>query len=461
MSSQKAAEGHSDEQVNEHGHEHAHAPLVELLGVEVEETKSWERVASVRLPAGEWEQARAKVLVGIRRKAQAPGFRKGKVPMKMVEDMYAREIVYDALDWLLPRAWHQALHDLELDIVSDPEYADIDFGEEGGEFSFKATVQVRPEVEIKGWKGIKVTWYKEDFPERGVEQTLEQLRESRAEYAVVERAAADGDRVTVDFRQVDEGGLPVLGTQVTGHVFELGNQYVLEAFSAGVRGMGLEEERSFPVTYPEDYDQETLAGQTRQFQVTLKKVEEKKLPELDDEFAAQVGEFESVDALKTRIEGNIRAEIDQRNEGRLETALVQSLLAVNEFELPPAMIANYTEHLIADQEERGGNKLEAKERSEASERLKPGAEFALKRWFLIEAVARQESMSIGDEDFAAHLEALAEAEGSEVDSIRQSVERAGAEGRMREDLLHRKVFAFLRDQAKIKEEAIPQPAAQG
>lgn len=452
MSSQKAAEGQSA-----HDHKHDHAPLVELLGVEVEETSSWERVVAIRVPVSEWDQARGKVLVGIRKKANLPGFRKGKVPAKMVESHYAQEIAYDALDWLLPRAWHQATHELELATVNDPEFSDIDFGGDSGEFAFKATVQVRPEVSISGFKGIKVTWYREPQPEDGVENTLKQIRESRAEFADVERECADGDRVTVDFSQMEADGIPLVGTEVKGHAFELGSAYVLDAFSDGIRGMKLSEERVFPVNYPDDYDQETLAGETRQFKATLQKVEEKKLPDLDDEFAAQVGEFASLKELEDRISSNIKAEIDQRNQGRLETALVQSLLAVNEFEIPPAMVDNYTEHLIADQEQRGGREMEAAERTQAAEQMKPGAEFALKRWFLLEAVSRQESFETSDEEFEKHLQELAEAESGDIDSIRQSVERAGAEGRIREDLLHRKVFAFLQDQAKIKEEEIPQP----
>ncbi len=460
MSSQKAAatsgEGHDQHE----GHSHDHAPLVELLGVDVEETKSWERVVSIRVPVAEWEKARGKVFVGIRRKASLPGFRKGKVPKQMVESRYAQEIAYDALDWLLPRAWHQAMHELDLNTVSNPEFSDIAFGNDDGEFCFKGAVQVRPEVSIKGWKGIKVTWYVEPEPEGGVEQTLTQIQESRADYSVVERESADGDRLTVDFHQVEEGGLPILGTEVKGHVFELGSAYVLEAFSGGLRGMQVGEERVFPVSYPDDYDQETLAGETRQFKATLQQVEEKKLPSLDDDFAAEVGEFDSIQDLRDRIAKNIKDDIDQRNRGRLETSLVQSLLAVNEFELPPAMIDDYTEHLISDQEKRGGREMEAEERKEAGERLRPGAEFAIKRWFLLDAVGRQEELIVSDEDFEEHLKALAEAEGGELDEIRKSVERAQAEGRMREDLLHKKVFTFLQDAAKIKEEPIPQPAEQ-
>lgn len=460
MSSQPAAQGRPEEASTQKSSrcDHDHAPLVELLGMEVEETKSWERVVSLRLPVSAWDDARAKALVGVRRKAQLPGFRKGKVPAKMVAAQFAQEIAYEALDWLLPRAWHQAMHDLDLAVVNDPEYSDIDFGEGKEVFFFKATVQVRPVVSISGHKGIKVTWYKEPEPEGGVDQTLSQIRESRAEFTELERAAAAGDRLTVDFQQVDDDGLFVIGTEVKGHVFELGSEYVLAAFSEGLRGASPGEERQFPVTYPADYDQESLAGQIRRFKVTLQKLEEKNLPALDDDFAAEVGEFKSLAELQERIAKNIKAEIDQRNGNRLETALVQSLLAINEFEMPPVMVSNYVEHLIADQEQRGGRELEPAERTEAAERMKPAAEFALKRWMLLDAVAEQEAMLVSDEEFEQHLQALAEAEGGEIDSIRRSVERAGAASRIREDLLHRKVFEFLREQAKIKEEAIPQPA---
>lgn len=464
MSSQQAASGPGpgpSPAPPEHEHkEHNHPPLVAITAVEVEETKSWQRVVSVKLPLAEWEAARAQVLTGVRRKAQVPGFRKGKVPMEMVESLYAQEIAYDALDWLLPRAWHQAMHEVTLDTVNDPEYSDIDFGEESGSFGFKATVEVRPQVKIEGYQGQSVTAYEEEVPADGLERTLAQLQEARAAFNPVERAAADGDRVTVDFRQVDVGGLPVLGTEVKDHAFELGSPYVLEAFSTGVRGMAPGEERRFPVSYPADYDQESLAGQSRNFLVTLKGVEAKSLPALDDDFAKEVGKFDSIQKLRDQIQANFEAEIRDRNRGRLEAALVQGLLAKNPFELPPSMVASYVLHLISDQERRGGRALSDEERRQAIEGLAPGAELAIKRWFVLDAVAKQEALAVSDADYEAHLDALAAAEGQPPAEIRKSVERAGAAGRLREDLLHRKVFAFLEAQAQIKRAPIPRPEVE-
>lgn len=462
MSSQPAAQSpeHAHDHDHEHEHEHGHAPLVAISELTVEEPKSWQRVVTVKLPLGEWEAARAHVFTGVRRKAQVPGFRKGKVPAEMVESLYAREIALDALDWLLPRAWHQAMHEVSLETVNDPDYGDVDFGEESGVFSFKATVEVRPKVTIEGYQGQAVTAHEEPVPADGVERTLAQLQEARAEFAVVERPAADGDRVTVDFRQVDEGGLPVLGTEVKGHHFELGSPYVLEAFSTGVRGMSPGEERRFPVSYPADYDQESLAGQTRNFQVTLVQVEAKGLPALDDSFASEVGKFESMQQLRDRIQSNIEAEIAGRNRQRLEAALVHGLLAKNPFELPPSMVASYVLHLLADEERRRGRALSEEERQQAIEGLAPGAELAIKRWFILDAVAKQEGLAVSDEDYEAHLDALAEAEGRPGAEIRQSVARAGAAGRIREDLLHRKVYTFLEGAAQIQRAPLPEPAAE-
>ena len=145
--------------------------------------------------------------------------------------------------------------------------------------------------------------------------------------------------------------------------------------------------------------------------MTLKQVEAKSLPALDDALAAEVGKFKSMDELREQVARNIEADIQQRNRQRLETALVQGLLAINPFELPPSMIENYTAHLIADQERRGGRTLDEAERAEAIKGLRPGAEFAIKRWFVMAAVAEQESLGVDDADFEAHLEALATSRG--------------------------------------------------
>ena len=433
---------------------HHHEPLVKLLSVNMESPHTWQRVLAVRLPEEEWQQARAKVLVGLKRKVQIPGFRKGKVPKEIVETQFAEQLNMDALEWLLPRAWHQALHEVSIRPVNDPEFSDLEFGEEGGEFAFKATVEVRPEVKIHAYQGVKVTWYKEPEPPDGVERTLESLQESRAQHHEVQRPARDGDRVTVDFRQTEASGVPILGTEVKGHVFELGSPGILPEFSAGVQGMSLGEQRSFPLHYPPDFEQASLAGQVRHFQVTLQKLEEKELPALDDPFAAQLGNFKSLEELRDQIARNITAEVEQRNRRRLETALVQSLLVLNEFELPPSMVTGYVEQLLEDQQRGGGRPLSPEEKREAAESFKPAAEFAIKRWFLLEAVGEQESLSVSDADYETQLERIAQAEGTDLAAVRRRVERARAEGRIREDLLHRKIMAFLISGAAIREEMI-------
>jgi trigger factor len=433
--------------------------LVEIISVDVEETKSWQRVVSVSLPAEEWTRAKAKQLIEVRRKVQVPGFRKGKAPKDLIASQYEGQINVDALQWLLPRAWHEALMQLATLVpIDEPEFSDIDFSEDS-DFVFKATVEIRPKVEISGYKDLKVTWYMDKMPDDGVDKTIESIRNSRAEYSEVDRGCADGDRLTADFCQVDDDGIVIVGTDVKDHVFEVGSPGILESFSTGVDGLSAGAEKKFPVSYPDDYEQETLAGETRNFQVTVKLVEEKILPEVTDEFAATLGEFSDVQTLRDQIEKNITSEIEHQNRNRLEAALVQSLLAINEFEIPPSMVSNYSEHMIAEREQ-GGQPLTDDERKEALEGLKPGAEMALKRWFMLDAVGHQEEITASDDDFEKHLESLAEGQETTVDEVRQNIERAKAGERVREELIHRKIFTFLEESAKIKKEDIPAQAAR-
>ena len=201
--------------------------------------------------------------------------------------------------------------------------------------------------------------------------------------------------LTVDFNQVDEGGLTIVGTLVEDHVFELGNPMILTEFSDGVRGLEQGGERAFNVAYPADYDQPELAGQTRRFQARVKKVEEKILPELNDEFAAGLGDFGNLQALKDRIGKNLDMEVDGRNRERLDAGLVQAALAKNEFEVPPSMVDNYVESIFADRDHGADKPMTEAEKEDARGNVKPGAEFAIRRWFLIDAVAEKvfESLS--------------------------------------------------------------------
>ncbi|MDP6418947.1 MAG: trigger factor [Candidatus Krumholzibacteria bacterium] len=448
----------SEDKTLQEPHAHDHPPLVELESVDVKETKNWQREVSVSLPCSEWEKARKQAAVETLKSVELPGFRKGKAPADLVEKQFGPRIDIEAVEWLLPRAWHQASHDLDFVPINDPEFSDIDFGE-GKSFTFKATVELRPEIQIKGTKGMKVTWYKEKLPEDACEQTLTNIREERADFILVEREAADGDRVTADFRQMDESGLPIVGTEVKDHVFELGNPMILEDFSKGMSGMKAEDERSFPVKYPEDFGNEELAGTTRSFHATLQRVEEKKLPELNDEFAKALGDFESLEQLRDRIQKNMEMEIEGRNRERLDASLVQSALAKNDFEVPPSMITGYVEAMIREQESKG-QEIPETEKEEARKNLRSGAEFAIKRWFLLDTVGKQEALSVSDEEYQEHLGKLAELEDSDLETVEKGIENAGAEGRIRDDLKQRKVLDYLMDQAKVKEEDIPESAPQ-
>ena len=446
-------------ETQEHTHDHSHAPLVELGEVSVEETKSWQRVVSVNVPATEWAEARKEAAKSLRKGVTLPGFRKGKAPADKVEAQYGPQIDMDTLEYLIPRAWHQATHEIDFMPINDPEYSDIDFGADKP-FSFKATVEIRPEVKIEGTKGMKVTWYQEEAPADAADQTLMGIRENRAEYKEVERSAKDGDRITADFHQVDESGIAIVGTQVADHSFELGSPMILEEFSTGMRGMSVGDERTFSVTYPEEYEQKELAGSLRAFNANLKKVEEKNLPELDDAFAKELGDFENVAALQERIEANIALEVEGRNRERLDAALIQSSVAKNEFEVPPSMVTRYVEAMLEEQVERAGGEMSDEDKENARKNFRPGAEFAIKRWFLLDSLGKQEGIVVSDEDFEEHMKKIAEQEGVEVDQIRESFAKHQAEGRVREDLLHRKVLDFLRENAKIKEEAIPETPPQ-
>lgn len=446
----------SDTTKTEH-EKHDHPPLVTIESYDVKETENWQREVTVTLAESDWTEARKQALSKVRKSVKIDGYREGKVPKEVVTAQYGPEIEREALEYLLPRAWHQLLHEVDLQAVADPEFTDVDFGD-GKPVTLKAVVEVRPEVKIKGYKGIKVTWYKEPVPEGAVEQTLEQIRESRAEYTEVDRPAAEGDRCTVDFRQVDPTGVPIIGTEVKDHPVEIGSPMVLPAFSEGLLGLAVSGERRIPVSYPDDYQEKDLAGQTREFLATVTKVEEKHLPELNDEFAASVGDFENIGALNEQIAENIRQDIEGRNRERLETALVSSLLAINEFGVPPRMVTHFAEQMIKSEEERRGVPIPDDEKEKAREGLRPGAELAIKRWFLLDSVAEQEKLHCTDDDLEKHLEMIAAAEGIEIEKVRETVDRQKAEGRMREDLQQKKVFEFLQSQAKVKEEEIKEPA---
>ena len=267
-----------------------------------------------------------------------PGFRKGKVPPQLVIQRVGREaVVEQALRDGLPEWYEQALIESGLATIGEPKLDVGDLPGEGEALEFTIEVGVRPRAELGEWKGLEVGRADAEVPDDAVQAELDRLREGFASLAPVERPAAAGDAVVIDFSGTIEGE-PFEGSESRDFVIELGSENLLPEFDAELTGAGAGDERTVEVRFPDDHQPENLAGKTASFAVTVKEVREKNLPELDDDFAAEASEFETVDELRDQIRSRMAEGLEQRAEAEFREAAVDAVAANAKLEIPHDLV---------------------------------------------------------------------------------------------------------------------------
>jgi trigger factor len=400
---------------------------------------------------------------GIARDLRLPGFRKGKAPPSLVIQRVGREAVLEqALQDSLPEWYERALLDSGVTPVGDPKLEVTSLPEEGESLSFAIEVGVRPRAQLGNYRGLEVGRPEPEVPDDVVEQELERMREGFARLEPVERKSAAGDVVVVDFRGTVDGE-PFEGGEARDYLLELGSGQLIEGFDENLTGLGAGEERDIEITFPTDYQPGRLAGQRATFHVDVKEVREKKLPDLDDDFAAEASEFDTLEELR----GDLRAKLGEAAARRIESdfriSAVDAAVAEARVDLPDELVtARATERwerLERELAARGIDpnaylRMQGRSREQVIEESKPDAERELKRDAVLEAIADAEEIEISDEEM---VEALAHSAEHERTSPEKLLERLRANGRdalIRQDLRMRKALDLLAESSK------PIPVAQ-
>ncbi|MGH2956961.1 MAG: trigger factor [Solirubrobacterales bacterium] len=400
------------------------------------------------------------------RDLKIPGFRKGKVPAEMVVQRLGRETVLtEALESSLGDWYERAMLDSGVSPVGDPKLDLTELPGEGEPLRFAIEVAVRPEAKLGDYKGLEVGRAEPEIPKEAVDAELDRLREAFAKLNPVERKAKQGDVLLIDYEgKID--GEPFEGGSAKDYLLEFGAGRVLPELEQAVEDAEPGEERKATVTFPDDYPAEEVAGKTAEFEIRVREVREKELPELDDDFAAEASEFETLDELRSHIEERIREALEQQVAERFREAALDAAVEKAEVEPPDAVIAARAEEMWRRVErqlqQRGMDpeaylKVQGKSREDLISEARPDAERALKREAVLEAVADAEGIEITDEDL---LQALTPPPGHEdhghpepkeaLEQIRQS----GREDLLKQDLRLRRALEV------IAEEATPIPLEQ-
>lgn len=405
----------------------------------------------VEIDKAEFEQALNKAYAKCRKDIILPGFRKGKAPRKMVESMYGATVFYeDAVNEIFPDIYTKAIVEQELKAVGSPSVSNMDTPDEGG-VALTIETELYPEVTLGQYKGLEVPKHEVKVEESEVDAEVGRMAERNARIETVDRAAANGDTVVIDFEGfVDDK--PFQGGKAEDYSLTLGSGSFIPGFEDALVGAVAGEERDVNVTFPEDYSAKELAGKPAVFKCKVHEVKESIKPELDDEFAKDVSEFDTLDALKDDIRTRFTKSRTEQNDRAFESAAVQMAAANMTCSIPACMIDEQVDHQIeqfAYQLQSQGMKMEdyvkmvGGDLSSLRASMRPMAEQTVRSDILLSEIAHAENLEVTDEEVEEELKKLAEQYQMELDKVKAAVDTAA----VKSDLMGRKAAKLITDSA--------------
>ena len=386
-----------------------------------------------------------------------PGFRKGKAPMNIVEKYYGAEIFYeDAFNEVVPAAYDEAIKAEKLDVVSRP---DIDIKQigKGKDLIFTATVALKPEVKLGKYKGVAADKTVYEVSEEDIEKEINLMADRNSRMVTVEdRAAQMGDTAVIDFvGSVD--GVEFDGGKAENHELQLGSNTFIPGFEDQVVGMKVEDVKDINVTFPEEYFSKDLAGKAAVFKVTLHEIKVKELPVIDDEFAKDVSEFDTLAELKADVKAKKEEQNALRSKSELEEAVVKAISEASEVDIPAGMIEVEIENMAQDMDRRlsyqGINleqylKMVGQTMDDFKKQNEPAAKDSIKYRLVLEAIAKDAKVEVSDEEVEAKIKELAETYGRKEDELKANTELVE---NIKESLKSEKVITMVVENAKVTE----------
>ena len=427
------------------------------MNCKVEKTENANEVKlEITVEAEKFENAMKKVYFQNAKYINIPGFRKGKAPMNIVEKYYGAQIFYeDAFNDVATQAYDEALEENKIDVVSRPT-VDIIQMEKGKDVIFSAVVQVKPEVKLGKYKGIDIKKVEYSVNDEDIEKELKKMQEQNARLITIEdRALENGDIATIDFEGFTDG-VPFEGGKAEGHELEIGSGTFIPGFEEQLVNMKINEEKEIKVTFPKEYFSKDLAGKEATFKVKLHEIKKKELPKLDDEFAKDVSEFDTLEELKTDIKNKMEKENEQKAKYETEEAAIKAVCDNVKIDIPSGMIDMEVDHMLQDINQRlsyQGLKLEQylkmidKTEEEVRKEYEPQAIEAIKSRLTLEAIRNAEKIEASEEEIKEKLEEMAKNYGKKVEEIQDNED---LKNYIKEGIESEKAIDFIVKNAKIK-----------
>lgn len=426
------------------------------MSLQVEKLENNMAKLTIEVSAEELDKALNTAYLKSRGKISVPGFRKGKAPRNLIEKMYGREVFYeDAANELIPGAYDKALEECEEEIVSSPRI-DVTQLEAGEPFIFTAEVALKPEVTLGKYKGVKVDKIDVTVSDEEVDAAVNKERESNARTVNVEdRAVKDGDMTVIDFEGFADG-VAFEGGKGENYPLTIGSGQFIPGFEEALIGAELNKETEVSVNFPEDYQAEELAGKPAVFKCTVKEIKEKELPELDDEFASEVSEFDTMAEYREDVKKKLAEKKEADAKADKEDAVIDAIIDDSKMDIPDAMLETQQKQMVDEFAQRLQSQGLSMEQymqftglnpQALLEQVKPQALKRIQSRLVLEAIVAAEKMEASEEEFEEEAKRMSEIYQMEADKVKELLGEKGKE-QVKEDLCIRKAVEFVVENAK-------------
>jgi trigger factor len=421
------------------------------MKTEFTDVSATQKTITIEIPVDIVDAEINRVAKGYTKQARIPGFRPGKVPTTLVKRRFKEQILHDVAHGLIPRAVDEALQERGIEPVDTPNIRDVAL-EEGQPLKFTAAIETVPPFDVGDLSTIEATRHATDVNDEAVEKTLQQLRQRGAKYEPVEnRGVEDGDTVVLDIERKDAEGKPDRHEDVS---LELGSPANPPGFDAQLLGLRTGETKSFNIHFPEDYTVKEMANTDVEYTVTVKDVRRKVLPELDDEFAKDLGAFESLDALRDRVRADLQQESEEHARQHLRTDLLKQLSDRVTFDLPPSLVEREMDRRIEEfasrlMQQNVDPRQAGIDWAQFRESQREPARAAVASALALDEIARREGLTVSAEDVDKEIERFAERAGRTPAALRAQLEKEGSVARLATGLRREKAVDLVLSRARI------------
>ncbi|MQA89935.1 MAG: trigger factor [Gemmatimonas sp.] len=423
------------------------------LKIAVEEVASWGRRLSITVPAERVQRTRGRVADRVAKGMRLPGFRKGKLPTQVIEKRFGSEIDQETIDRLVQEAYREALETEGITPINQGRVGDVQYDKDS-DLVFRVELEVRPEFELARLNGFTASRPPADVGEEEVDSVLERLRDERGEWVPLEEGARpdNGDQALVKITALGEDD--EANEEPRTYRIVLGEDQAIADVEAAILTLAEGESGDFTVSFPDDFPDEERRGQQQKLHIGVSETRKKVLPELNDELAQGIGDFESVEKLRERILKDLEDEAQDRAEANVRNQLVEQILAANSFDPAPSMIETYLDYMTGDGQARGEDAPERTPQEEQRlaqlrEGLRPQAESGLKRMLVLEKIAEREGLRASQDEIDERVEEIATRNDRSASEVWIQLEKSGQLEVLEREITEEKVFEFLKSQNTV------------